>query len=60
MTKREREYLENLEECFEQVKSAYNDVKVEINELSSYIEILKNLCKQHSIEVPDFQEPSFF
>jgi hypothetical protein len=60
MTKKERQYLENLEECFEQVKSAYTDAKVEISELTAYIEVLEELCRQHSIENPDFQEPSFF
>jgi len=60
MTNKEREYLENLEGCFDQVKSACSDAKDEIDRLNTYIEILKNLCRAHSIEIPDIEEPPFF
>jgi S-adenosylmethionine/arginine decarboxylase-like enzyme len=52
MTKKEKEYLEELEGCFEQLKIAYNCAQDKINELKAIIEILEKTCRKHSIEIP--------
>lgn len=57
MTKEEKEYLENLEYCFEQLKSAYNCAQDEIKELRITIELLKKVCEEHCIEIPAIGGP---
>lgn len=57
MTKKEKEYLEDLEGCFEQLKIAYNCAQDEINELKATIEVLKTKCGKHFIEIPAMDEP---
>lgn len=60
MTKKKRQYLENLEDCFEQVKSSYTGAKIEINELTAYIKVLEELIKEHSIEIPKSKNPALY
>ncbi len=57
MTKKEKEYLEELEHCFKQLKIAYNFSQDEINKLKANIEILEKLCRKHSIEIPSMEDP---
>lgn len=57
MTKNEREHLEKLEECFDQLRSVYNDAQDEIKELNAYIEILKELCNENYVTIPPLHEP---
>ena len=57
MTKKEQEYLENLEECFAQLRSSYESSHDEIKNLKFNIEILKELCHDNFIEVPDLDGP---
>ena len=57
MTKKEQEYLENLEECFFQLRSAYECAQSEIKELKVNIEILKEVCLDNFIEIPNFDGP---
>lgn len=56
MTKKEHEYLANLEECFNQLRSAYECSQDEIKELRVDIEILKEICHRNFIEIPDLDE----
>jgi hypothetical protein len=56
LTKKDRESLEYLEEILCQLDSAYNSAQDEIKELKAHIEILKDLCKINSIEIPKFEE----
>ncbi len=57
MTKKEKKYLEDLEDCFEQLKSSYNSEQKEMNKLRAHIEVLAQACREHFIEIPDIDEP---
>lgn len=57
MTEKEREYLENLEECFFQLRSSYECSQNEIKELKVNIEILKEVCLDNFIEIPNLDGP---
>ena len=57
MTKKEKIYLENLEECFEQLQYAYESAHNEIKELKENTEVLEKLCQEHFIKIPELGEP---
>ena len=57
MTKKEQEYLKNLEECFFQLRSSYECAQSEIKELKVNIEILKEVCRDNFIEIPNLDGP---
>lgn len=57
MIKKENQYLENLEDCFEQLKYDYEISQNKVKELEAKIEILKNLCRENFIEIPQLDEP---
>ena len=57
MTKKEQEYLENLEDCFAQLLSSYESAQVEIKDLKANIEILKEVCRDNFINIPDLDGP---
>jgi hypothetical protein len=57
MTKKEQDYLENLEECFYQLLSSYEYSQIKIKDLESTINFLKELCKNNFIEIPDIDSP---
>jgi len=57
MTKKEQEYLKNLEECFFQLRCSYECSQGEIKDLKVKIEILKEVCQDNFIEIPDLDGP---
>ncbi len=57
VTKKEKQHLENLEECFEQLQYAYESSQTQIKKLNEKIEILKNHCRENFIKIPQLDEP---
>ena len=57
MTKKEKQYLDNLEECFEQLQYDYESSRNMVKELEEKVEILKNLCLENHIKIPQLDEP---
>ncbi|MDO7786093.1 hypothetical protein [Desulforamulus aquiferis] len=57
MIKKEKQYLENLEDCFEQLKYDYESSQNMVKELEAKLEALKNLCRENLIEIPQLDEP---
>ena len=45
------------EACFSQLQQEYEGAKSQIKELGDYIEILKDLLTENSIEIPDIDSP---
>jgi hypothetical protein len=60
MTKKEREHLEYVEECFDQLRSAYDSAQDEIEKLKSYIEILEKVCHENIVKIPNQNESELF
>lgn len=48
---------EQLEGCFEQLKTAYSEIKNDNERLQSYADILKAILEFHKINYPSFEDP---
>jgi hypothetical protein len=48
---------EQLEDCFEQLKTAYSEIKDDNERLESYVDILKAILEFHRIDYPSFEDP---
>ena len=60
MIKKEREHLEHVEECFDQLRSAYDCAQDQIEKLKSYIQVLEELCHENFVKIPNQNESELF
>lgn len=57
MTKKEKQYLDNLEECFDKLQYDYECSQNTVKELETEIAALKNLCRENHIKIPQLDKP---